>query len=123
MSDGAAIRTAKFLSSTFIPVVGRMFSDAAEMVFSSSNVLKGAVSAGGALVVFFLIVFPLAKIASLVFVYRLAAALVQPLGAKRMSSCLNGIGSSLIMMCVALGTVAMMLWVSLAVIAGASRPY
>ncbi|MDP2859813.1 MAG: stage III sporulation protein AE [Bacillota bacterium] len=123
VSDGAAIRTAKFLSTTFIPVVGRMFSDAAEMVFSSSNVLKGAVSAAGALVVFFLIVFPLAKIASLVFVYRLVAALVQPLGAKRMSSCLNGIGSSLIMMCVALGVVAMMVWVSLAVIAGASRPY
>jgi len=123
VSDGAAIRTAKFLSSTFIPVVGKMFSDSAEMVFSSSNVLKAAMSAGGALVIFFVIVFPVVKIVSLVFVYRLAAAIVQPLGAKRMSSCLNSIGSSLIMMCVALGAVAMMLWVSLAVIAGATRPY
>ncbi len=123
VSDGAAIRTAKFLSSTFIPVVGKMFSDSAEMVFSSSNVLKAAMSAGGALVIFFVIMFPVAKILSLVFVYRLAAAIVQPLGAKRMSSCLNSIGSSLIMMCVALGAVAMMLWVSLAVIAGATRPY
>ena len=123
VSDGAAIRTAKFLSTTFIPVVGKMFSDSAEMVFSSSNVLKAAMSAGGALVIFFVIVFPVIKIVSLVFVYRLAAALVQPLGAKRMSSCLNSIGSSLIMMGVALGAVTMMLWVSLAVIAGASRPY
>jgi stage III sporulation protein AE len=123
VSDGAALRTAKFLSQTFIPVVGKMFSDAAEMVFSSSSVLKAAVGAAGAFCVMLIMVFPIAKILSLVFVYRLAGALVQPLGGGRMVSCLNGIAGSLIMICVSLGALSMMVWVSLAIIAGASRPF
>lgn len=122
VSDNVALRTAKFLSNTFIPVVGKMFSDAAEMVLSSTSVLKGAVGAAGAFAVFLIVVFPIAKILSAVLVYRLAAALVQPLGSKRIVSCLNSISNSLVMMCVCLGAVAMMLWVSLAVLASAARP-
>jgi len=122
VSDNVTLRTAKFLSNTFVPVVGKMFSDAAELVLSSSSVLRAAVGAAGALAVFLVVVFPIAKILAAVFVYRFAAALVEPLGSKSIVSCLNGIAHSLVMMCVCLGAVAMMLWVSLAMLAGAVRP-
>ena len=36
VTDGVTIRTAKYLTGNFVPVVGRMFSDAADMVVGAS---------------------------------------------------------------------------------------
>ena len=43
IADGVTVRTAKFLSGTFIPVVGGMFADAVEVVIGSALILKNAV--------------------------------------------------------------------------------
>lgn len=40
VADGVAIRTAKFVTGNFIPVVGRMFTDAADTVLTASLLLK-----------------------------------------------------------------------------------
>ena len=46
------MRTAKFLSGTFIPVVGGMFADAVEVVIGSALILKNAVGLLGVLAIF-----------------------------------------------------------------------
>ncbi|MCR4397427.1 MAG: stage III sporulation protein AE [Firmicutes bacterium] len=122
VADGIALRSAKFLSGTFVPVVGKMFADAIEMVFASSYILRNAVGIAGAAAVVTAAAFPLCKIVSLVAVYRIAAALVQPVGAETLSDCLNGIASSLTGISVAAGSVAVMFVVAVATLAVAARP-
>lgn len=40
ITDGVTIRTAKFITGNFIPVIGRMFTDATDTVISASVLLK-----------------------------------------------------------------------------------
>jgi stage III sporulation protein AE len=47
ITDGVAIRTAKFVTGNFIPVIGRIFTDAADTVVSASGLLKNSVGIAG----------------------------------------------------------------------------
>lgn len=40
VTDGITLRTAKFITGNFIPVLGRMFTDATDTVISASLLLK-----------------------------------------------------------------------------------
>ena len=62
LGDSLAIRTAKFATDAFIPVVGGMFSDALEAVVSSSLLIKNAVGITGALAILLMLALPLLKI-------------------------------------------------------------
>lgn len=42
VTDGVAIRAAKYVTSNFIPVIGRMFTDATDTVLSASILLKNS---------------------------------------------------------------------------------
>ncbi|MEW6242731.1 MAG: stage III sporulation protein AE [Bacillota bacterium] len=123
VTDGMALRTAKFVSGTFIPVVGKMFSDAAELVFSSSLLLKNAVGAVGMIGILVVCAFPLLKIICLVFVYRLGQALIAPVGAGRLANCLGSIANSLLVLWASLASVALMFFLSITILMNVARPY
>lgn len=116
VADGIALRTAKFATSTFIPVIGKMFADATELIFGSTLLLKNAVGLAGLVGVFLLAAFPLFKILALIVIYRLAAALSQPIGAGRLAECLDGMGNSLVLVFVTTASVALMFFVAITVI-------
>src|SRR5699024_8250412 len=42
IQDGIAMKTAKFITGNFIPVVGRTFTDAADTILSATLLLKNA---------------------------------------------------------------------------------
>lgn len=58
IQDGLAMKTAKFVTGNFIPVVGRTFTDAADTILSASLVLKNAVGMAGLLVILLIVLFP-----------------------------------------------------------------
>lgn len=91
-ADGVGLRTAKYVSGTFVPIVGKGMSDAMEAVAGCSLLLKNTIGGFGAWSLIVLVAFPLVKILVLVGIYRLAAALVQPLGENRLVEALNAIG-------------------------------
>ncbi len=121
VADGVTLRTAKFVAATFVPVVGKMFADAADVVFGSSLVLKNALGVLGALGIMVVVAFPLLKILSLVVIYRLAAAVVQPIASGQVVGCLTSLGDYLLLLFVAVLTVALMFFVGMAVIVGAGN--
>ena len=47
VTDGITIRTAKFITGNFIPVIGRMFTDATDTVVGASVLLKNSVGIAG----------------------------------------------------------------------------
>jgi stage III sporulation protein AE len=122
VADSVTLRTAKYVASTFIPLVGKIFADTVEMVYASSFALRSILGVAGSVVIFVTVGFPLAKIVALILVYRLASALAQPVGGTPLAACLRSIAGSLVMAAVAVTAVALMFVISLAIMATASRP-
>lgn len=122
VADTVALRTAKFMVGAFVPVVGKMFADAAELVWSSGHLLKSALGLVGLLAVFLIAVFPALKILSLVVIYRAAAALIQPVGQSMVANGLNAMAGALTLVFAAVATVALMFFIGITVLVGASTP-
>lgn len=116
--DGLALRTAKYATGAFIPVVGKTLTDAVEVVASTSLLIKDAVGLIGAIVITVISLFPALKILSLVVIYKLAAALVQPLGDDRIAASLDSMGNSLVLVFAAVIMVGLMFFLALAIIVG-----
>jgi stage III sporulation protein AE len=119
VADGVALRTAKFGIVTFVPVVGKIFSDTLEVVIGTSLLLKNAVGLIGVLVIFFICIFPILKIVSLLFVYKIAAAIIQPIGDKLIADSLNMMGNSMTLIFVSVAAVGIMFFFVIAIIVGA----
>ncbi|MDR6549349.1 stage III sporulation protein AE [Paenibacillus qinlingensis] len=113
--DGVAIRTAKYITGNFVPVVGRLFSDASETVIGASLLVKNAIGLVGVVILVLLCAFPAIKILTLAFIYNLSAALMQPLGDSPIIACLQTIGKSLIYVFAALAAVSLMFFLALTI--------
>lgn len=118
VTQGIAFRTAKYATQAFVPVVGRLFADAMEAVAGSSLLVKNAVGLAGLLFVILLALFPLLKILALVFIYKLAGALVQPVGETQLAECLNTLGNGLVAVFAVVATTALLFFFALAVVCG-----
>lgn len=118
VSDGIALRTAKYATATFIPVVGKMFSDTVELVMGASLLLKNTVGILGVLAVLMICVWPLLKILALIVVIKLTGALIQPMGDDRMAKCLDMMGNNLLLIFGAVLTAALMFFLGITMIIG-----
>ena len=118
IADSLTLRTAKYLTGTFIPVIGKIFSDALDLIISCSLIIKNALNFFGMLIIIIIIAFPIIKILALVFVYKVSSALVQPVADGRIVEILNDTGNSLIMIFLIVAAVSLMFFIILAVIVG-----
>lgn len=121
VADGIAIRTAKFVTGNFIPVIGRMFTDATDTVVSASILLKNSVGIAGVAILLIITAFPAIKILMISFIYKFAAAILQPLGGGPIITCLDIISKSVIYVFAALGIVSLMFFLSITVIVAAGN--
>ena len=116
VADGLALRSAKFATATFIPVVGKVLADAVELVMGASLVIKNAVGIFGVMVVVLLCLFPLIKLLSLIVVIKISGALVQPMGDEKMSKCLDTMGNNLLLVFGAVLIIALMFFLAITMI-------
>ena len=93
--DGVAVKAAKTASSAFIPLVGRTLADSLDSVLGAVLALKGAVGVSGGLALLLISGVPALRILVQALLFRLTAALAQPLGNEDLSAALSGIGQSL----------------------------
>ncbi|HJV16600.1 MAG TPA: stage III sporulation protein AE [Bacillales bacterium] len=121
VTDGVAIKTAKFVTGNFIPVIGRVFTDATDTVVSASALLKNTVGIAGVAILLIIVAFPALKILMIAFIYKFAAAILQPLGGGPIISCLDIISKSIIYVFAALGIVSLMFFLSITVIIAAGN--
>lgn len=116
VTDGVTLRTAKFVTGNFVPVVGRMFSDAADTVISASMLAKNAIGLAGVIILLFISAFPAIKILTLALIYNIAAAVMQPLGESPIVTCLETIGKTMIYVFAALAAVSLMFFLAVTII-------
>ncbi len=115
VTDGIGMRTAKFVSSN-VPVVGRLFTDAADTVVNASVLLKNTIGLFGLAMLFMLILFPAIKIFMIAILYRLAAAVLQPIGGGPVIASLQLVGKNLLFMFAAYLMVGFMFFLAVAMV-------
>lgn len=121
VSDGLVLRTAKYVTGNFVPVVGRMFSDAAETVIGASLLLKNGIGVAGVIILLLIAAFPAIKIIVVALIYKFSSAVLQPLGNNTISSTLNTIGNSMFLIFAALATVGLMFFLAITIIVTAAN--
>lgn len=121
ITDGIALRTAKFVTGNFIPVIGRMFTDATDTVLSASVLLKNTVGIVGVVILVVIAIFPALKLFAIAFIYKFAAAILQPIGAGPIILCLDIIGKTIIYILAALLIVSMMFFLAVTIMVAAGN--
>lgn len=116
VADGVAIRTAKYVTGNFVPVVGRMFTDAADTVLTASVLIKNTVGLAGVAIIMMIAAFPAIKILIIIIVYKLAGALLQPVGDGPIISCLNSISNCMLYVFASLAIVSFMFFLCVTIV-------
>ncbi len=96
-ADGLTIKLTKFASSNLIPVVGSILSDSVETVMNCSALIKNSVGVIGVIIVFFITAMPLIKIIASLLVFRITAAICEPIGVKGIVECITSMANGISM--------------------------
>ena len=119
--DAVALKTTKFAVDNFIPIVGKAFSDAIASVAGYSLIIKNAISGIGLMVIILIILYPIIKMILMAFIYKMSAALVEPISDKRITSTIAATGDSLVLLLSCVLSVSLMFFVLLAIMASAGK--
>ncbi len=119
--DHVTIKTAKFAVDTFVPVVGKCLSDAISTVAGYSLLLKNAISGLGLVMLLVIVLFPIIKLLIMAFLYKLAAALIEPISDSRTVSCISSVGDSIILLMSCVISVSIMFFIMVAIVASTGK--
>lgn len=119
--DAVTLKTSKFAIDNFIPIVGKAFSDAIASVAGYSLIIKNAISSVGLIIIIVMMLYPIIKLTLISFVYKLTAALIEPISDKRITSSIASAGDSLILIMSCILSVSLMFFVLLAIMASAGK--
>lgn len=119
--DGVASKTAKYAIGIAIPVAGKYLADAAETVIGCTLLLKNAAGVAAMMGVIAICIGPILKIAVIVVIYKLTAALVEPIADKRISACVGEVGNAMMFVLGVSASVAFMFFVTITAIISAGN--
>ena len=116
--DGLAVKAIKSASGAFIPIVGRSLADAFDSVLGTALILKNILGVVGATAILFICALPAIQILLQALVFRIAGALIQPLGEEKLADAVTGLGNSMIMLFAALAVSGLFAYFALALVVG-----
>lgn len=87
--DGVTLRTAKYTLDNFVPVVGGLFADTVDTLVGSAMLVQSALGVTGLLLLIVSCAAPLCQTLAAGLMYRLAAALMEPVGDGPLSRCIH----------------------------------
>lgn len=119
--DQVTAKTAKYAVDNFIPIVGKCLSDAIATVAGYSLLLKNAISSLGLVVLIVIVIFPIIKIFIMSLMYKLTAAVIEPISDKKLVNCIGAAGDSLTLIMSCLISVSVMFFIMIAIIATAGK--
>lgn len=121
IADGTALRAAKFSAKAFIPVVGGMFSDAFELVLTSTLLLRNGLGLLGVAGVLLVAALPIVKLVVVSLAFRFGQAVIEPWGGGPLAATLGHLSGTAVWFAVAAGTAVMAAILGLAVLLGAAN--
>jgi len=116
VTDGVGMRTMKFVSGNFIPVIGKMMTDATDTVINTSVLLKNTIGIAGLGILLLTIIFPALKILMMAFMYKFASLVLEPIGGGIAVKCIEVIGKNILYAFAAFMMVGLMYFLSIAIV-------
>ena len=95
-SDGLLLNTARYSLSNFIPIVGGFTSDTVDLFLRCMGTIKSVVGVFGMILIILLLLAPLIKILVIAFIYKVTAAVTEPVTESKISEGLNEMGSCVV---------------------------
>ncbi|NFL96234.1 stage III sporulation protein AE [Clostridium botulinum] len=121
--DQVTVKTAKYAVDNFVPVVGKCLSDAISTVAGYSLLLKNSISTLGLIVIVAMLLVPVIKLLIMAFMYKMAAALIEPISDSRLVNSIGAAGDSLILILSCLICVSVMFFIMIAIMASAGKVF
>lgn len=115
MKRSALTRTAEAL-----PWVGNLMGGTAELVMGTAILIKNGIGMAGAAVIVLICAVPLIQMLVTAFLYKLAAAVVQPVSDKRITSCISGMSEAYELMVRVLAACSILFLLTIAVAAAST---
>lgn len=119
--DEVTSKTMKYAVDNFVPIVGKCISDAIASVAGYSLILKNAVTGLGLVIILIVVIFPIIKILIMAFLYKLTAAVVEPISEARLVNCINAASDSLILLSSCLISISVMFFIMLSILASSGK--
>ncbi len=96
--DGVSIRTAKYAIDNFVPIVGGMFADTVDTLVGCSLLIKNALGTTGLMVLVGICITPMIQALCAVLIYRVCAAILQPMAESSIVECLYDFSNVLMLL-------------------------
>ncbi|WP_163537746.1 stage III sporulation protein AE [Gracilibacillus sp. YIM 98692] len=116
IQDGITMKTAKFVTGNFIPVIGRIFTDATDTVLSATILIKNGIGMVGVVILIAIVMFPAIKIFAICLMYKITTAVLQPIGDGPVIECLDIIGKHILYLFAALLLVSFMFFFTIVIL-------
>ncbi len=121
VQDGVTMKTARFVTGNFVPVVGRLFTDATDTILGASLILKNTLGIAGVVILLGIALFPALKILAIALIYKIAAALLQPVGDGPVVTAMSVISKHMMYIFASLLMVSMMFFLVIVIMVAASN--
>lgn len=96
--DGITIRTAKYALDNFIPVVGGIFADTVDALIGSGMLVQSALGVTGLVLLLSICLTPMCQTMAAAILYKLAAALMQPVSDGPLADCIHDFSELLMLL-------------------------
>ncbi|MDO5539473.1 MAG: stage III sporulation protein AE [Eubacteriales bacterium] len=99
-----------------VPVLGNTLNAVTETVLGTAVLLKNAVGAAGMIIIVMICMAPAVRLAVCTLLYKAVSAAVQPVSDKRITECIAGVGEGTALLLKTVGTMGIMLLLTLAIV-------
>lgn len=117
--DGLTLKLGRFAASNLIPMVGGLLAESLETVMNCGAVIKNSVGVLGIIFVVLIVLKPMLKLGALLIVFRVTAALAEPIAEPRLMGCISRLGDSIGVLLGMVAVVAVMFIITIAIIINA----
>lgn len=113
-------RSALTRTAEALPWVGNALGGATDIVLGTAVLIKNGIGMAGAIIAVLICALPVLQMALMALMYKLAAALVQPVSDKRITACISGVSEGYEMMLRLVFTAGILFLLTIAVVAAST---
>ena len=116
----AVKRSALTRTAEALPWVGNAVGGVAEVVLGTAVLIKNGIGMAGAVITIAMCAVPILQMLIMAFMYKLAAALVQPVSDKRITTCISGVSEGYEIMVKVIFTAGLLFMITIAIVAAST---
>lgn len=103
-----------------VPGIGNLFGGVTDVLLGTAVLIKNGIGMAGAIILLLICSVPVIQMMAMTFLYKFAAALVQPVSDKRVTGCIRSVSEGYGLMMKVLCTTLLLFLITIAVVAAAT---